>query len=65
MLEDLSDLLSANQGDRPVAIVMEVEQGGRRLRVSADVMSQVRVKPSEQLLSAVEKLCGAGSVTLR
>jgi len=28
-------------------------------------MPQIRVKPSEQLLSAVEALCGAGSVTLR
>ncbi|MBA3271735.1 MAG: DNA polymerase III subunit alpha [Acidobacteria bacterium] len=64
-LEALWDLLSANQGDRPVAIELELERGGRKLRVSADVMAQMRVKPSEQLLNAVEKLCGAGSVTLR
>ena len=64
-LEALWELLAANQGDRPVAIELEVERGGRMLRVSADVMSQVRVKPSAQLLSAVEQLCGAGSVTLQ
>jgi DNA polymerase III subunit alpha len=64
-LEALWDVLAANRGDRPVAIEVDVEKDGRRLRVSADVTSQIRVKPSEQLLEAVEKLCGAGSVTLR
>jgi DNA polymerase-3 subunit alpha len=64
-LEALWDVLSANQGDRPVAIEMQVEKDGRLLRVSADVMPQIRVKPSDQLLQAVERLCGAGSVTLR
>jgi DNA polymerase-3 subunit alpha len=64
-LEALWDLLSANAGDRPVAIELEVERDGRKLRVSADVMPQIRVRPSTQLVSAVEQLCGAGSVTLR
>jgi DNA polymerase-3 subunit alpha len=64
-LEALWDLLAANRGDRPVAIELEVERGGRKLRVSAEVQSQIRVRPSPQLLSAVEQLCGAGSVTLR
>jgi DNA polymerase-3 subunit alpha len=64
-LEALWDLLTANQGDRPVAIEVEVVRGGRKLRVSADVQSAIRVRPSPQLLSAVEQLCGAGSVTLR
>jgi DNA polymerase III subunit alpha len=64
-LEALWDVLAANRGDRPVAIEVDVEKDGRTLRVSADVTSQIRVKPSEQLLEAVEKLCGAGSVTLR
>jgi hypothetical protein len=40
-------------------------RGGRTLRVSADVQSQIRVRPTEQLRAAVEQLCGAGSVTLR
>jgi DNA polymerase III subunit alpha len=64
-LEALWDLLSAHQGDRPVAIELDVRRTGRTLRVCADVMPQIRVRPSEQLLSAVEELCGAGSVTLR
>ena len=64
-LEALWDLLTANQGDRPVAIELEVHGHHKTLRVSADVMPQIRVRPSEQLLTAVERLCGAGSVTLR
>jgi DNA polymerase-3 subunit alpha len=64
-LEALWDLLAANRGDRPVAIELEVTSGGKKLRVSADVMPQISVKPSEQLLNAVEQLCGAGSVSLR
>ena len=50
-LEALWDLLVGQQGDRPVAIELEVDGGGKRLRVSADVMPQIRVKPSEQLLT--------------
>ncbi len=64
-LEKLWEVLAANRGDRPVAIEMQVVKDGRRLRVSADVTPQVRVKPSEQLLEEVERLCGVGSVTLR
>jgi DNA polymerase-3 subunit alpha len=64
-LEALWDLLTSNRGDRPVAIELEVVASGRKLRVSADVQSQIRVKPSPQLLAAVEQLCGVGSVTLR
>jgi DNA polymerase III subunit alpha len=64
-LEALWDLLAANQGDRPVAIELEINAAAKKLRVSADVMPQVRVKPSERLLAAVEQLCGTGSVTLR
>jgi DNA polymerase-3 subunit alpha len=64
-LEALWEVLAANQGDRPISIEMHVVRGGRRLKVSADVMSQIRVKPSNQLVEAVEQLCGAGSVQLR
>jgi len=30
-----------------------------------DVNAQIRVRPSERLVSDVEKICGTGSVTLR
>ena len=64
-LEALWELLTANQGDRPVALELEVNREGRKIRISADVTPQIRVRPSEQLLTAVEHLCGVGSVTLR
>jgi DNA polymerase-3 subunit alpha len=64
-LEALWDLLAQHQGDRPIVLEMEVARDSRRLRVRADVTPQIRVKPSEQLVSAVERLCGAGSVVLQ
>jgi hypothetical protein len=36
----------------------------RHLRVTADI-SGIRVRPSERLVSEVERICGAGSVSLR
>ncbi len=64
-LEALWDLLAKHQGDRPIVLEMEVSRASRRLRVRADVTTQIRVKPSEQLVIAVEQLCGAGSVVLQ
>jgi DNA polymerase-3 subunit alpha len=64
-LEALWDLLAAHRGDRPVALEIDVVRDARRLRVHADVNDQIRVRPSDQLLADVERLCGAGSVTVR
>jgi len=33
--------------------------------VTIDVNPQIRVRPSEQLVAEVEKVCGSGSVTLQ
>jgi DNA polymerase III subunit alpha len=60
--ERLLELLAQHQGDRRVAFVI-LEQD-RHLRVTADV-SGIRVRPSERLVSEVEKICGSGSVSLR
>jgi DNA polymerase-3 subunit alpha len=60
--ERLLELLAQHKGDRRVAFVI-LEQD-RHLRVTADV-SGIRVRPSERLVSEVEKICGAGSVSLR
>jgi DNA polymerase-3 subunit alpha len=62
--EALADLLARFPGDRHLAIELELTTNGRSLRVRADV-AQVRVRPSERLVSEVERLCGAGSVVLR
>jgi DNA polymerase-3 subunit alpha len=59
----LWDVLMQHKGDRPVAI--ELQEPGRHLRVKIDINTQIRVRPSERLVAEVEKICGAGSVSLR
>jgi len=59
----LWDVLMQHKGDRRVAI--ELLDPDRHLRVTLDVNAQIRVRPSERLVSEVEKICGAGSVSLR
>ncbi|MBF8300130.1 MAG: dnaE, partial [Acidobacteria bacterium] len=59
----LWDVLMRHKGDRRVAI--ELREPDRRLRVTIDVNAQIRVRPSERLVSEVEKICGTGSVSLR
>jgi DNA polymerase-3 subunit alpha len=63
--EKLWDVFAQNKGDRRVAFDIELQDADRRLRVKVDVNAQIRVRPSERLVSEVEKICGAGSVTLR
>jgi DNA polymerase-3 subunit alpha len=63
--EKLWDVFAQHKGDRRVAFDIELQQTDRRLRVKVDVNAQIRVRPSERLVSEVEKICGAGSVTLR
>jgi len=48
-----------------VAFDVELQAPSRRLRVTVDVNAQIRVRPSAQLVSDVERICGAGSVSLR
>ena len=59
----LWDVLMRHKGDRRVAI--ELREPDRRLRVKIDVNAEVRVRPSERLVTEVERICGTGSVTLR
>jgi DNA polymerase-3 subunit alpha len=62
--ERLWDVLAQHKGDRCVAFDIELQQPDRRLRVRVDVNAQIRVRPSEGLVSDVEKICGAGSVVI-
>jgi DNA polymerase-3 subunit alpha len=62
-LEALAELFSRHRGDRRVSLELDVKNGGRPMRVKADVAQ--RVRPSEKLVEEVEHLCGAGSVELR
>jgi DNA polymerase-3 subunit alpha len=59
----LWDVLLQHKGDRRVAI--ELQEPERHLRVRIDLNAQIRVRPSEELVSEVERICGSGSVTLR
>jgi DNA polymerase III subunit alpha len=60
--ERLWDLFAQHKGDRRVAIVLH--ERDRHMRITVDV-NGIRVRPSETLVSEVEKICGAGSVSLR
>jgi DNA polymerase-3 subunit alpha len=63
--EKLWDVFAQHKGDRRVAFDIELHGGERPLRVKVAVNNQIRVRPSERLVSEVEKICGAGSVSLR
>jgi DNA polymerase-3 subunit alpha len=63
--EQLWDLFAQHKGDRCVRFDVELAGAGRRLRVRIDVNARVRVRPSERLVAEVERICGAGSVSLR
>ena len=63
--EKLWDVFAQHKGDRRVAFDIELNEPDRHLRVKVNVNAQIRVRPSESLVSEVEKICGAGSVSLR
>jgi len=59
----LWDVLAQHKGDRPIAI--DLADTERHLRVRTYVHPQIRVRPSVRLVTDVEKICGAGTVSLR
>ena len=63
-IEALWELLARHRGDRPVAVEVEMNGGSRHVIVRADVTPSIRVRTSEQFVTDVERLCGAGSVTI-
>jgi DNA polymerase-3 subunit alpha len=64
VFEQLMDVLARHRGDRRVTLELRVPAAATRgLLVRAD--APLRVKPSERLVSDVERLCGAGSIELR
>ena len=60
--ERLWDVFAQHKGDRRIAIVLH--ERDRHIRITVDV-NGIRVRPSETLVTEVEKICGAGSVSLR
>jgi DNA polymerase-3 subunit alpha len=65
VFEQLGEIFSRHRGDRRVSFEIELPAPARRLRVKADVSSQIRVRPSPSLVAEVEQVVGHGSVLLR
>ena len=55
-------MIAAYRGDRPLAIEVVVNGGADLTVVRMDINPSIRVRPSEQFVSAVERLCGQGVV---
>jgi DNA polymerase-3 subunit alpha len=65
LFEALGEIFSRHRGDRRVSFEIELPGDSKRLRVKADVSSQIRVRPSSRLIAEVEQLVGRGAVSLR
>jgi len=63
--EALADLFARHQGDRKVVLELELRDQQPPLRLRAPLAAAVRVRPSDQLTTEVERICGAGTVVLR
>jgi DNA polymerase III subunit alpha len=64
-VEAVLDVLARHKGDRRVCLELELRGTAQPIRVLADVLGHVRVKPSAQLVADLEKVCGQGTVILR
>ncbi|MBE3134586.1 MAG: DNA polymerase III subunit alpha [Acidobacteria bacterium] len=63
--EALADVFARHPGDRRISLEVEVRGQVRPVLVRAAVQGEVRVRPSETLVTDVERICGKGSVSLR
>jgi DNA polymerase-3 subunit alpha len=64
-LETIGEIFSRHRGDRKVSFEVETGEPPNRLRVKVEVSSQIRVRPSPNLVAEIEQLVGAGSVEFR
>jgi DNA polymerase-3 subunit alpha len=62
LFEALGAIFARHRGDRRISIEIELPE---RLRVKADISSQIRVRPSPGLIAELEQVAGHGSVSLR
>jgi len=60
----LADVFLRHRGDKRVQFELRVRREGGPVLVKADVPA-LRVRPSDDLVLAVERICGQGSVVLR
>jgi DNA polymerase-3 subunit alpha len=65
LFEALGEVFSRHRGDRRISFDIELPIDAQRLRVKADISSQIRVRPSSSLIAEVERLVGQGAVSLR
>jgi DNA polymerase-3 subunit alpha len=65
LFEALGEIFARHRGDRRISFEIELPASDTRLRVRADVSSQIRVHPSSSLIAEVEQIVGQGSVSLR
>jgi DNA polymerase-3 subunit alpha len=61
----LHEVLTHHRGDKRVQFEVRVRRGGAASALLVRADPQVRVRPSEDLVTAVEQICGLGSVVLR
>lgn len=61
-LESLAEIFGRYEGNGKVSLEIELHQKRNPLRLTA-ALSQVRIRPSDQLLEEVERLCGKGTVS--
>ncbi|WP_291986688.1 DNA polymerase III subunit alpha [Luteitalea sp.] len=64
MFEAVADVLLRHRGDRRVRLDVEIRDLPRAMRVRAE-LAAVQVRPSEQLVADLERVCGVGAVKLR
>ena len=65
LFQTLGEIFARHRGDRRISFDIELPSASRRLRVRADVSSQIRVRPSSSLIAEIEQVVGQGSVSLR
>ena len=65
LFQALGEIFSRHRGDRRICFDLELPASPARLRVRADVSSQIRVRPSSTLIAEIEQVVGQGSVSLR
>jgi DNA polymerase-3 subunit alpha len=63
--ETLAGVLASHRGDCRVSFEVEVVAESRPLLVRVAPAGELRVRPSSALVTAIERICGHGSVTLR
>jgi DNA polymerase III alpha subunit len=65
VFEALGEVFSRHRGDRRISFEIDLAGDPRRLRVRADLSSQIRVRPSPTLIAELEQIVGQGAVSLR